>query len=176
MSLLSDASNVNSNSLCTLSFADTYFQNRPHSSKWSGSSESVKEAALVWSSLLLTRSYIWKGVRVEKEQLLAFPRYGLETIDGYYVDSDIFPRQIQEGVCELSLLLLGGELSGTNPLDSGITDIKVSSIELKFSKSSILDGSNVDGNQIPERIRSLFFEFIEGSTNKLRGSVRLKRT
>lgn len=175
MALITDPSNIASNSFVDSSFADDYFSKRLYIEKWSSASITDKDKAVMWASLLISRAYKWVGTKVNEEQELEFPRYGLRDYDNYYIDQDSYPLVIKEGTCELALHLLQQNPSGDNPLDIGLTELKVSTLSLKFEKDSIMSGSNVDGNQIPENIRSRFSVFIDGSTNTIDGTLEVQR-
>jgi hypothetical protein len=175
--LIVDPKNPDSNSFITLDQANAYFDARLHTSAWQNEQDSeIKERALIWASSVLSRSYRWKGQRIAEAQQLAFPRYGLVTDDGYSVDYESIPPVIQHATGELALSLLSANPSGDSPLDTGLKEIKVSSITLKFDKDSILNGSNVDGNGIPETVSQMISIFVEAGLGATGGVIKLKRT
>lgn len=176
MALISDVSEpIRSNSFATVDVADIYNSERLYRDAWATQTAERKESALIWASSIISRGFRWKGWRVEEEQLLAFPRYGVVDIDGYTVDYDIYPRKIVEGTCELAFYLIQNNPQTDSPLDAGLTEIKVSTIMLKFSKEAMLSSGSFDGNGIPNNIVSIFSEYIQGSTNSMGGVVPLIR-
>lgn len=56
------------------------------------------------------------GVRVDKDQALAFPRKGIVTLDGFELDEDEIPTSLKSACCEIAWRSsLGNEL-----LDAGV--------------------------------------------------------
>ena len=172
---------ANSNSLLTVAEADEYFSTRLYSTAWTDDSltEETKKIALISSSRFLSSYYQYYGVRFEQEQTLAFPRIGLYDSDGYFLDYDTVPEKVKQATAEFALYQLENEETVSNitsPLDSGLTEIKVSSIALKFSRDALLDQDSTDF-EFPQYIHTLLVDFIENVSSQGRSATLwLQRT
>lgn len=121
MSLVVTPGASSADSYATLADTDSYFFVRGVTA-WTGSDE-VKEAALRKATAYLDNAYRgkWRGVRVNEDQALAWPRCNSETIrtnttftialiddDGFEIPTDAIPTQIKRAAMEAALLALGG--------------------------------------------------------------------
>ena len=75
----------------------------------------------------------WKGYRVNEDQSLDWPRYGVE-VDGYAIDDDIVPTEIKNACAEYAIRAAAGDLSAD--LTQGVVREKVGQIEVEYDKSS----------------------------------------
>lgn len=175
VSLIANATDE-SNSFIDVASADDYYSARLYTQAWEELTEDdLKVRALIWASSVISKSYRWKGQRKSQAQILAFPRYGVSDSDGYTLDSTKVPILIKDATCELALRFIQANPASDSPLDSGLKELKVSSIILKFDKNSILDGSGVDGNGIPENIVSIFADYVDSSMAASGGVMKLVR-
>jgi len=174
ITLTADPTDSESNSFVTVDDADDYFAKRLYVDDWPDDEEEKKKA-LIWASGLISRSYRWKGRRAKSQQKLAFPRTGLYTLDLYEVDDATYPDIIVTATCELALFLSSGDPSSDSPFDVGLTEIKVSSIGLKFDKNAVSGGSGMDANGIPENISSLFSDFYFSAVGDGDGQIPMVR-
>ena len=140
--------------------------------------DNQKDVPLIWATSLIDKSFDWQGRRLIEEQTLQFPRYGIVDYDGYYFEPQTtpFPKKLKDATCEMALTLLSNNPVSDSPLDSGITEIKVDTIMLKFDKDGFTGDSKFDGNGIPMKVVSLLKEFIYTSTNVQDGIVRVARS
>lgn len=173
--LIADATDE-SNSFIDIASAAIYYSGRLYSEAWESiNEEDLKARALIWGSSLISKSFRWKGQRKSQAQILAFPRYGVVDSDGYTLDYNTVPILIKDATCELALRLVQSNPASDSPLDSGLKELKVSSIILKFDKDSILDGSGGDANGIPENIVSIFADYVDSSMAATGGVMKLVR-
>lgn len=111
----------NADSYASLADANAYFSDRGVTA-WTGT-DPTKEAALRKATAYLDNAYRgkWRGVRVNDDQALAWPRCNSETIrtnttftialiddDGFEIPTDAIPTAIARATMEAALLALGG--------------------------------------------------------------------
>ena len=67
---------------------------------WNALSDEAKERSIRWGTFYLDTLYgpSFMGNRVLETQALQFPRYGLESPDGYALDSDEVPLDIKQAM------------------------------------------------------------------------------
>ena len=198
----SEDSVVKSNSFLTVEEADTYFETRLYSDKWPDpfptdsegdpladdnatvtaqqfADRENKEIALISSSRFLSSYFQYVGTRTWQYQILAFPRIGLYDYDGWWLDYYTIPEKVKEAAAEFAIYQLESEVGpsgATSPLDSGLTEIKVSSIALKFSRDALNDKDSTD-LEFPQYIQTLLHDFIEGvATGGSSGTLPVQRT
>lgn len=142
------------NSLGGIAEADSYFSAR-NNSDWSGATEAAKAASLIDATDYLEQEYRlrWKGMRVNSEQALSWPRYGVITEDAYQTDNaslsgsyvglpheiepTVVPPEVRAAVFELALRRI--ESSTTRlaaDLDRGgdIKKVKAGSVEVEYGE------------------------------------------
>jgi hypothetical protein len=119
-------------SYCTEAFATAY-----HAARGNSAWEDVEdaEANLRKATEYMLQSYRarWKGCRVNSVQALDWPRYDV-VVDGYAVDSDTVPLEIQKACAELALRAISNDLLADQT--QGIVREKVGPLEVEYDKSS----------------------------------------
>jgi hypothetical protein len=97
--------------------------------------DALKEAALRKATDFMRQIYRskWQGVKVDKEQALDWPRYGV-VVEGYTVDSDIVPTEVKNACAELALRASAGDLLADQ--SQGVIREKVGQIEVEYDRSS----------------------------------------
>lgn len=145
------------NCYCTLAEAEAFFDKRLHDSVWTSATTANKESALMWATATLD-TLPWRGVRTSGTQPLYWPRKGMsyveaaesntyspiEVYDSYgYVSTTItiadneIPQVLKNATAELALSLMTSDSTvPSSAMPAGISEIKVDSIGLKFSKTS----------------------------------------
>jgi hypothetical protein len=93
-----------------------------------------KEQALRKATDYLEQVYTWKGTRVNDTQVLSFPRYGIY-VDGYLVNSDLVPLQVQNATAEIAVKASVGDLSPD--LTQEVKREKIDSIEVEYKDGSV---------------------------------------
>ncbi|MBU0651179.1 hypothetical protein KKC59_04645 [bacterium] len=127
---------ADANSYIDLAFSNQYFEDRLYSSKWNELSDDDKTRALLMSANILDTYVDWRGRRTNKDQVLVFPRYGLED-EGYAVLNNEIPIKIKKAQAELALFIVLEDRVADRG-DIGIKEIQVESIKLVFDKEDFL--------------------------------------
>lgn len=102
---------TDADSYLSVTDADTYHTNHSSSTDWSGATTAVKEKALRLTTQYLDVRYdgLWKGVRSNENQALAWPRTYVEDSDGYYFESNEMPQRLKDATAELALRVVEGD-------------------------------------------------------------------
>lgn len=154
----------NSESLCSVAFADQYHSDRANAA-WALLSTANKEAALRKSTDYIGQTYrdAWKGYRRYSIQALDWPRVGVMIDKFVYIYDYQIPTDVQKACAEYALKASSAEL---NP-DKGKNVIrqKVDAIEVEYDKSS-------PQNKRYSAIESLLAPYLTGGGS----SARLVRT
>ena len=100
--------------------ADTYHTAYTGSSDWSGATDSVKERVLRRGAQVMDNTYIlrWKGDRTNRTQTLDWPRTSVEDTDGFIIDSNVVPVEVQRANAEYALR----EITEANGIIPDVTD------------------------------------------------------
>lgn len=121
MALVTTPGADNADSYVDVTDADSYFTSRAEAT-WTGT-DAAKEAALRKATSYLDNAYRdrWRGVRTEQAQSLAWPRCNAIPIrtsisitmalidsDGFEIDPQTIPIQVQRATMEAALLSLTG--------------------------------------------------------------------
>ena len=127
MPLIATPLSPDANSYLTEAEATEYLTNeRLHTTEWSGAEVEVREKALIWASRLLDAHMSWRGYKRTAEQALRFPRSGIQTEDGEWVDPDSIPQILKHATAELAnSLLIRERTSEPDVLGLGIKSIEI---------------------------------------------------
>lgn len=101
------------NSYLSVADADQYHENvGTAAASWSSKTTAEKQQALRDATEYLDAAYNsrWKGIRTTRTNPLDWPRSGVVDTDGYTVDSDDIPVQLEEATAEGALRSLTEEL------------------------------------------------------------------
>jgi hypothetical protein len=121
----------------TLVEADAYWTAR-QAADWAPT-EAAKEYALRKAAQYLDNVYRgrWKGLKVNREQALAWPRsYAIDS-DGYSVEADTIPQELKNAQFEVALLYI----AGTDPLatvDRAVKSEQVGELSVTYMDSAAL--------------------------------------
>jgi hypothetical protein len=134
MALIATPGAVNANSFETLAEFNTYLSERLFSETASAATDAKKEAALIMSTRLISRWFIWNGTVWTQTQSLPFPRIGLVNGNGQPIPEGVIPQELKDAESELAIVLLNaGTSDPTQSSDTaGISKLKASSIEITF--------------------------------------------
>ena len=131
---------LNTNSYVEIADADTYFDTRIDSANWFGSTDEIKEQALVTATQLVD-DHAWIGSAVSSSQALAWPRKNAIYVDDRLglqvtVAQNEIPSRVKTAVYEQALHLINNEdlLAGTTQT---FESISVGSISLTDSNSDV---------------------------------------
>jgi hypothetical protein len=120
-------------SYCTVAFADEWHANRGNT-VWAALTTPQKEQALRKATDYLEQVYTWKGTKVNNIQVLSFPRYGIY-VDGYLVNSDLIPLQVQSATAEMAVRASQGDLAPD--LTQDVKREKVDVLEIEYKDGSV---------------------------------------
>jgi hypothetical protein len=160
------------NSYVTVDEADTYFEDRPYSTKWDTYSEADKPKLLILCSSLLDWYIKWKGYKTDSDQPMEWPRSDVVLKDGTELDDDVLPVAVKKAVYELALSTL--EKGKDRTLDDdllGLEQLKVASLSLR-AKPDKWGKRTTATEVIPEKVYQILTDLRSSSAF---GSVRLIR-
>jgi len=160
-----------SNAYCTLVVANQFHDDRPAAgTTWANATDSSKNKAILWSTLLLDNLITWRGNVVDDVQALDWPRYGLVYPSNYFVPSDIIPTELQNACAEFSRQLLADDRAADSDIQTqGITRIKAGSVELAF-KDSVF--AKVVPDVVVNLIPSEWYSNVRGRKSGVRQLIR----
>lgn len=107
----------NANSYASVSFADSYFEDRGNTI-WAAATDDAKEQALVRATDYLDNRFTFKGDPLDEDQALQFPIHDEDDPDAEQVD---LPNKLKQATCEYALRALSATLA-PDPVvdDSGL--------------------------------------------------------
>ena len=170
--LVATAGAANANSYITLADADQYHEDRPAAgTTWADATSDEKNAALLFATKMLDSLVVWTGWVATETQALLWPRTGMVYRNGYSVDTDVVPTEIQEATAEFARQLLAGDLTGGSDVETqGITSIKAGSVAITF------DQAYVQSKVLPDLamyyLPSSWYSSISGSESNTRELMR----
>lgn len=133
MAITATPGSSTADSYATLAEADAFFASSLYPEVWTSAVDDLQERALKMGTRLLDAYFRWLGIRTYSDQALGFPRTGLFRDSTVAVDSTTIPVEIRNATIEFAKWLLENNPNTENQtIAQGITEIKVSSIQLKF--------------------------------------------
>ena len=150
MSLDATVGGADANSYLTVSAADDYFNARLNSDDWLNAVPADKEKALIQATRILDQYCIWLGIKADTTtpQALEWPRIGIKYDGQYYEEYNVYeidylesfsytwildyesiPQQIQDGTCELALVLLSRDVQS----DAMLSSLNVAGLKMDLS-------------------------------------------
>lgn len=122
-------------SYATVAEGTAFFGASLYPEVWTAATLDLQERSLKMATRLLDAYYKWLGIRTYSDQALGFPRTGLFRDSTVAVDSTTIPVEIRNATIEFSKWLLENNPNVENEAQAqGITEIKVSTIQLKFKE------------------------------------------
>jgi hypothetical protein len=117
-----------------LSVADfkTYWDDR--GGDYSSYDDTQIEQALVRSTDHLNRTWDWVGRPTDSDQALCWPRYGAYDKDGYAIDDDEIPTEVEQAAAELALRAAAEDLSPD--IEAPLKSFKAGSLEVEWVTGS----------------------------------------
>lgn len=147
---------VGTNSYISVADADLYFEGRLNTDAWDALDVPTKETSLIQATRQLDQLYLWQGFITDINQTLGWPRIGAYDCNGVLIEDDEIPRGVEEGTCEFALWYSDGNSTSSNaPVTdlSGLSEVKVSSITLKYDGDSQHSSTNqVVSSTIPATV------------------------
>jgi len=146
--------------------ADIYFDGTGENVAWDAVVN--KEIALRTAAQHMRAKYgtRWQGRRVRQEQALDWPRYNVADRDGWYVDSDIVPVNVQRANAILALKTATDTLS---PDQSSPGTIKSEAVKLGSIAETIVYDGGKDQETHYTLVERLLSEFLEAAGEIFRG-------
>lgn len=121
---------ASSNSYCTVSAAIAYCEIHPDGATFIAATTSTQSAYCQYATKMLDYWVEWNGSKVDEAQALRWPRYGMQTVDGDYIDYNEIPVFLVEATAELARhLLTNGDYTGA-PDTAGFKEMQVGSLKL----------------------------------------------
>jgi hypothetical protein len=138
------------NSFLTLERAEELALEHPFASAWNAiATDAQKEALLILASRTLNYRTCFLGTATNEGQALKFPRTGLLDGNGYALDTDIIPLEIELATFELALSLAASNVTLESDIAIlGLTRVKAGPIDLGFK-------NDITMRSIPEHVRLL---------------------
>ena len=129
------------NSYASVADADAYHEGHLYASAWTGATSPDKEKALVMATRLIDAEYQFGGVRAVSGQALQWPRVSCldpdaddELISGRYVRSNVVPRGVSDGACEMARELLVADRTAA-PAGEGLKYENIGTTQTGYDKS-----------------------------------------
>lgn len=122
--IITTLSGSTSNSYASVGDGDSYASERLRSEAWSDAATTDKTSALIQACERL-QAELYVGVRVSFSQRLQFPRYGLFTNDGIWIDSNTIPDVVKRAQIELANVMLSGDDFNADTGLEGFKDVGV---------------------------------------------------
>jgi hypothetical protein len=137
--LIATPAAVDANSYLTEVEADAYFNNRLYASVWTAATTDDKKRALIWATKLIDLAFEWTGAIHLLTQSLRWPRSGMLTIDGNFIENTVIPSLLKDAVAELGLALLKRDRSEEPEiLGQGFSSASVSSVSVTVDSNQII--------------------------------------
>ena len=127
------------NSYCSAATADVYHEeHRLHVSDWTGATDDEKEIALKWATWLLDDLVIWDGYKYNTTtgavQALEWPRGGVVTKAGTFIDTDEIPTWLQYATAEFSRYLISADRTEESKT-RGYSWLKAGRLSMQIAKT-----------------------------------------
>lgn len=155
---------ASANSYLSVEAADTYHTDRGNTT-WTDATTAAKQAALIKATDYLVQTYRtrWKGIRVDTDQTLDWPRAGV-LIEDYFepqsgprpalfpgltfvLGDDVVPEEVKKSTAELALIALTTDLNPSLERGGDIRRLKAGSVEVEYGPGAqpFTVYRNVDG-------------------------------
>ena len=129
------------NSYVTLADAQQYVDNTSANAIWDALLQAPKEKSLRMATQFIDQEYHgqWKGLRVDEDQTLDWPRSGVVDRDGYDFDYESIPQKLQDAVCEAAVdYAVNGTLMPDVGTPGGTKRVKAGPVEKEYFTSDFV--------------------------------------
>lgn len=160
---------TNADALISLAYADSYHADRGNAT-WTGT-DAAKEIAIRRASSHLTFGYRWMGYKVKgRDQAMAWPRSWVMDADGWNVDADSVPIEIQQACAELALaeLVEPGALTPTVTPSTQVKREKVGPLEVEYMAARTDPGAE---RPVLLIVRDLVGRFLSKTSSSVAGQT-----
>lgn len=128
------------NSYVSVADADDYFTpDLNFATAWAALTTQQKQHSLAWASRLLDQKTDWRGVRVDEDSGLRWPRSYVQDRDDQLVADNVVPRPVKDATCELAKYLQENDLTTGADVDN-IRKVVVDVIEIEFQEGTSQTG------------------------------------
>lgn len=102
---------ADANSYLSIADADQYNDDHDADATWDGLADADKQKHLRLATRYIDAFYgrMWRGGRLEAEQRLDWPRSSAWDDDGFAIDDDAVPSQVEDATAILAIKSAGGE-------------------------------------------------------------------
>lgn len=114
--------------------ATAYFEGHLRPTAWTAATTGMRETAVAQATRILDTMVDWKGVVVDSDQELAWPRAGIVRPDKTVQPLDAVPKAIAHATLELALALLTSDRTTDTAQTAPVTKLGVGkgAVELEF--------------------------------------------
>lgn len=149
------------NSYASVSFADSYLENRPDATDWNDplTGAETKAACLIRATQRLEQ-YQWRGTATATTQALQWPRRGLYNRLGVALSSSAIPDLVKQACCELALVMLADSSWGG---PDGLERFN----RIQLSQQTAYDIRHGGRGGLPSSVTSLLSDFILSTQAKI---------
>lgn len=139
VTLVATPASASANSYLTETEGDDYFNTRLYATVWTVASSDDKKRSLIWATRLIDLFFEWTGSVYSLTQALRWPRSGMLTIDGNFIDNTAIPALLKEATAELGLALLKRDRSEEPELlGQGFSSASASSVSVTVDSAQLL--------------------------------------
>ncbi len=142
---------VGTNSYVDAGDADDYFDDRLYADEWIGATAGDQDKALLMARRLIDQQP-FLGERADDNQILAWPRAGIEGVDPATV-----PQAILDAQCELALAMLRDDLTADDGT-RGVRRLQAGSVAIEY------DGRAPE-KRLPDAVLALLGPFLTPAEN-----------
>lgn len=147
LTINSIAKDPSANSYISLADANYHFSTKFKSSaKWDALSNDQKSQLLIEATRILD-VFVYSGYKSSQSQALSWPRMSLISSDGYPINSQTIPKQIQAAQCEMADWILTEE-------DRMLSDVDIQQID-QFKAGPLDIKVKVNAITVPDIVKQL---------------------
>lgn len=135
---------ASANTYASLAEANLYCTNRPnHSDFWDTATDTQKEEALIWGTILLDMAFQWTGGAANGPtpgpiQALAWPRIGMTDKNFFPIDPTAIPAFIKNAQSEYARQLLAQDIASDNDaVKNEVLGLKAGSVSMQFRNTEL---------------------------------------
>jgi hypothetical protein len=123
---------ANADSYTSVTDADTYFTAHGSPATWTAATTAEKEGALRTARQWMDHAFDWKGVIVDDDQVLDWPRDQVYDDEGRAIATTTIPQALKDAQCEAALEHLTSSLSTPVARGGMVKRTKVGPLEKEF--------------------------------------------
>lgn len=145
LSVETGSGSATADAFVSVAFCDTYHDNRGNAA-WASLSNDEKEQAIRRATSFISEGYKWRGLKTNgRLQALAWPRGHVTDAEGFPVESDEVPIEVQRATAEVALVEAAtpGSMSPTYTPNQRVKRITVGPI----TEETDVDGQTAHGER-----------------------------